>query len=173
MKKYFVFLSAYRWPVFIFGFLAMSIVANGVLVYVATRPDVPRPIKDYYSRSLSWDAQRAQLAASRQLGWTVDIKVPAGRQFAVSARRPVDVVVRDRQGQPVTGLQGRIFAMRPANTSLNGFSPLTELPHAPGSYRSLARLGAPGLWQLSIDARRGETAFVHTRRVSVDGVTQP
>ena len=172
MKRYITFLSANRWPVFIIGFLMMSIVANGILVYVATRPDVPRPIKDYYSRALSWDADRAQLAASRQLGWTVEIKVPAGQQFALSGRRPVDVTVRDRDGQPVTGLEGRLMAMRPANTNLNGFSSLTELPHAPGSYRTLARLEAPGLWQLSIDARRGETPFVYTTRVSVDGIVR-
>ena len=170
MKRYIQFLSANRWPVFIVGFLLMSITANAILVYVATRPDVPRPIKDYYKRSLSWDADRAELAASRQLGWSVKIKVPEGQQFALSARRPVDVVVRDRQGKPVTGLQGRLFAMRPADTTLNGFSPLTELPHAPGSYRTLARLAAPGLWELSIDARQGQTPFVYKTRVSVDGV---
>ena len=172
LKKLGTFLSAYRWPALLIGFLVMSITANGILVYVATRPDVPRPIKDYYRRSLSWDADRALLAASRQLGWSVNIKVPAGQQFALSQRRPVDVVVRDRQGQPVTGLTGRLFAMRPADTSLNGFSPLTELPHRPGSYRTLARLAAPGLWELSIDARQGETPFVYTTRISVDGVVR-
>ena len=172
MKKFLAFASAYRWPMIIVGFLLMSITANGILVYVATRPDVPQPISDYYDRALTWDADRAKLAASRELGWKVDITVPAGEQYALSERRPVDVSVHDSEGKPVTGLQGRIFAMRPANTNLNGFSPLTELPHAPGRYRSLARLNAPGLWEMSIDTYQGETPFIYTARVSVDGVVK-
>jgi nitrogen fixation protein FixH len=172
MKKFFTFVSAYRWPIMIVGFLTLSITANGILVYVATRPDVPRPIVDYYQKSLSWDADKAQLAASQQLGWDVKIQVPEGKQFAVSERRPVDVTVHDRDGKPVTGLTGRLFAMRPADGNLNGFSPLTELPHDPGSYRTLARLTATGVWEMSIDARQGETPFVYKTRVNVDGAAK-
>jgi len=162
------FISAYRWPIFIVGLLLMSITAQGVLVYVATRPSAPRPIVDYYQRSLEWDADAALQAASRELGWSVNIDVPAGGQYAVSARRPVDVTVRDRTGQPVSGLEGRLVAVRPADTRLNGASELTELPHEPGRYRTLARLPAPGLWELSLDAQLGEARFVHVARVSVD-----
>lgn len=172
MKKLLALASAYRWPIFIVGFLTLSLSANGILVYVATRPGVPRPIKDYYNKSLSWDADKAQLNASRQLGWSVEIKVPAGKQFAVSERRPVDVTVRDGEGKPVTGLIGRLFAMRPADASLNGVSPLTELPHNPGSYRTLARLSAPGVWEVSLDTHQGETPFVYKTRIDVDGVSR-
>jgi len=172
MRNFFRFVSAYRWPIFIVGFLTLSVTANAILVYVATRPDVPRPIADYYEKSLAWDADKAQLAASRQLGWTVNVEIPTGKQFTVSHRRPVDVTVRDSEGKPVSGLTGRLFAMRPANARLNGFSPLTELPHNPGSYRTLARLSAPGVWEVSIDARQGETPFVYKTRVNVDGVVK-
>ena len=40
--------SAYRWPIFIGLLLAMPIVASAVIVWVATRPDAPRPIDGYY-----------------------------------------------------------------------------------------------------------------------------
>ncbi len=166
-------LSAHRWPALVFGLLALSVTANGVLVYVATRPDAPLPIEDFYRRSQRWDAEQAEQAASRQLGWTVRFSVPGGPPYTLLERRPVDVVVRDRQGRPVTGLHGRLLALRPADTSLNGASPLTELPHAPGSYRSLARLPVPGLWQLSLDAHRDQTPFTYSARVRVDGEARP
>ena len=172
MKKFLIFLWVYRWPTFVIGFLVMSLTANGILVYVATRPGVPVPIADYYEKSLAWEADQAKLAASRQLGWTVKIQVPKGKQFALTDRRPVDVTVRDKQGKPVTGLTGRLFAMRPADTRLNGFSKLTELPYDPGSYRSLARMPAPGLWEVSIDARREGTPFQYKTRVTVDGAAR-
>ncbi len=161
------FISAYRWPIFILGLLGMSFTAQGILVVVATRPDTPPPIADYYERALAWDADSAVLAASRRLGWRVEIDVPAGKQFAVASRRPVDIVIHDRENQPVSGLRGRLIAIRPADTRLNGASDLFELPHEPGRYRTLARLSAPGLWEMSIDGHLGDTHFVHTARIDL------
>ena len=163
------FISAYRWPLIISGLLGMSILAQGILVYVATRPDAPRPIADYYERGLAWEADAAQLAASQRLGWSTTVEVPAGEQYTLTSRRPVDITVHDRDGQPVSGLSGRLVAVRPADTRLNSESQLLELPHAPGNYRSLASLPVGGVWELSLDVRRGETHFVHTERVTVDG----
>jgi len=162
------FISANRWPAFLGGILLMSITAQGVLVHVATRPSSPRPIANYYERSLNWDADAAVLAASRELGWSVAIDVPAGDQYAVTARRPVDLVVRDREGEPVAGLSGRLISQPPAE-SRKLESELTELPHDRGHYRTLAPLGKPGVWLLSIDAERGGTHFVHSQRVTVGG----
>jgi nitrogen fixation protein FixH len=166
-------ISAYRWPIILASLLLMSVSAQGVLVYVATRPDAPRPIADYYERSLEWDADLALLAASRRLGWSVHVEIPAGEEYTVTARRPVDITVQDREGQPVTELTGRLVAVRPADIRLNGKSELVELPHDPGHYRTLARLPVTGLWELSLDTHRGETRFLHTERVMVTGAETP
>lgn len=166
-------ISTYRWPFILGGLLAMSVIAQGVLVYVATRPDAPRPIKDYYERGLEWEADAAKLAASRRLGWSVSIDVPEGEAYTMAASRPVDLTVRDRDGAPVTGLTGRVLAKRPADTRLNGTSDLVELPHEPGRYRTLARLSATGVWELSLDAHQGEVAFLYTERVTVAGGETP
>ena len=161
------FISVYRWPMIIVGLLAMSIVAQGVLVFVATRPDSPPPIDNYYQRAEAWDADAAVLAASRQLGWRVEIEIPRGEQYSYTARRPVDVAVVDRAGEPVSGLAGQLIAQRPADESRNGSSELFELPHQRGHYRALAGLSVSGLWHLSVDARLGEVRFVHRQRVQV------
>ena len=162
-------LLAYRWPIYLGGLLLMSITAHAVLVYVATRADAPRPVEGFYEKSLTWDADAAVVEASRQLGWTVEIAVPAGPQFSVDAPRPVDVVVTDRDGVGVTRLVGSIVAVRPADSSLNQIGDLVELPHAPGTYRTLIQLGAPGLWELNLDAQRDALRFVHSGRVTVPG----
>lgn len=166
-------LSAYRWPLFLAGLLGMSVTAQAILVFVATRNDAPAPIANYYQQSLQWDADAAVLAQSRQLGWTVQVEVPSGKQYAVSARRPVDLILRDSASEPVTGLTGRLVAVRPADTRLNSDSPLIELPYAPGHYRTLAQLPAPGVWELHLDARQGSMRFVHAVRVHVDEELAP
>lgn len=166
-------LSANRWPILLAGFLGMSVVAQGVLVWVATRPDAPRPIEHYYEKGLSWEADEAVLAASERLGWSARVEVPQGEEYALTLVRPVDVSIRDRDGAPVSALSGRLVAVRPADTRLNGESELVELPYAPGSYRTLAHLPAAGVWELNLDLRRGDEHYVHTERVEVLGDRAP
>ncbi len=155
----------YRWPFYLGGLLVMSVVAQGILVFVATRPDAPRPLPDYYQKSLAWDLDAAVLDASRQLGWAVQVLLPAGVPHEAGMPRPVDVVVVDRDGVGVRGLVGQLQAVRPADGRLNNLGPLTEIPHLPGTYRALLRLDQAGLWEVRVDARLGTQRFVHSQRV--------
>jgi nitrogen fixation protein FixH len=162
-------LSEYRWPIFLGGLLAMSVGASGVLVWVATRPDSPRPITGFYEAARAWDVDQAVAEASRQLGWTVQYELPSDVPHYRGMPRPVDVRVADRDGKPVSGLAGKLFAVRPADTRLNQSGDLTELPQQPGSYRTLVLLDEPGAWELRIDARQRALRFVHTARMTVPG----
>jgi hypothetical protein len=160
-------LSEYRWPIYLGGLLTMSIVACGVLVWVATRPDAPRPIHGYYEAARDWDADEGIAAASRELGWSVRFELPAGIPHFPGMPRPVDVRVADRHGRAVSGLAGHLFAIRPADTRFNQSGELVELPQEPGSYRTLVRLDEPGGWELRLDVRQGELRFVHAARFAL------
>jgi nitrogen fixation protein FixH len=160
-------IADYRWPIYLGGLLAMSVVACGVLVWVATRPNSPRPISGYYEAARAWDVGEAVEDASRQLGWSVHYELPSDVPHYRGMPRPVDVQVADRDGRPVSGLAGRLFAIRPSDTRLNQTGELTELPQRTGSYRTLVRLDEPGAWELRIDARQQALRFVHAARVSV------
>lgn len=165
--KFFRLVSEYRWPIYLGSLLAMSVIACGVLVWVATRPDSPRPIKGYYEAAQAWDADEAVEAASRQLGWTVRYELPAGVPHFAGMPRPVDVRVADRDGKPVSGLAGRLFAIRPSDARLNQTGDLTEMPQEAGTYRTLVILDAPGIWELRIDAMQQALRFVHAARLTV------
>ena len=159
--------SEYRWPIYLGSLLGMSVVACGILVWVATRPDAPRPIKGYYEAARAWDADEAVEEASRQLGWTVRYELPSGVPHFEGMPRPVDVRVTDRNGKPVSGLAGHLFAIRPSDTRLNQTGELVGMPHEAGSYRTLVRLDKPGTWELRIDARQEALRFVHAARLAV------
>jgi nitrogen fixation protein FixH len=160
-------ISEYRWPIYLGSLLAMSVAACGVLVWVATRPDSPRPIEGYYESARKWDADAAVEAASRDLGWTVRYELPSGIPHFTGMPRPVDVRVAGRDGRPVSGLAGRLFAVRPSDTRLDQTGELVEMPQEAGSYRTLVRLDEPGTWELRIDARQDALRFVHTARLTV------
>jgi hypothetical protein len=159
--------SEYRWPIYLGGLLAMSIVACGTLVWVATRPDSPRPIKGYYEAARAWDADEAIEAASRQLGWTVRYELPSDIPHYPGMPRPVDVFVVDRDGKPVSGLEGKLIAIRSSDARLNQAGALTELPQQAGSYRTLVVLDEPGAWELRVDARQHALRFVHAAGFNV------
>ena len=165
--KFFRLVSEYRWPIYLGSLLAMSVVASGVIVWVATRPDTPRPIKGYYEAAQAWDAGEAIEAASRQLGWSVRYELPADVPHFAGMPRPVDVRVADRDGKPVAGLAGRLFAIRPSDTRLNQAGELVALPQEAGRYRTLVRIDAPGAWELRIDVRQQALRFVHAARLTV------
>ena len=165
--KLFRLISEYRWPIYVASLLSMSVIACGVLVWFATRPDAPRPIKGYYEAARTWDADEAVEDASRQLGWTVRYELPAGVPHFPGMPRPVDVRVADREGKAVSGLSGRLFAIRPSDTRLNQTGDLVELPQEAGSYRTLVRLDAAGTWELRIDTKRDSLRFVHAARLNV------
>jgi len=165
--KVFRLLSEYRWPIYLGGLLAMSVVASGVIVWVATRPDTPRPMKGYYEAARAWDADEAVERASRQLGWSVRYELPADVPHFAGMPRPVDVHVADRDGRPVSGLSGSLFAIRPSDTRLNQSGALTALPQTPGTYRTLVRIDEPGAWELRIDVRQEALRFVHAAGLSV------
>ncbi len=165
--RLFRLMSEYRWPIYLGSLLAMSVAAYGVIVWVATRPDTPRPIKGYYEAAKAWDADEAVEQASRQLGWTVNYELPSDVPHFPGMPRPVDVRVADRDGGPVSGLAGRLFAIRPSDTRLNQSGELVALPYPAGSYRTLVRIDAPGAWELRIDVRQAALRFVHAARLTV------
>jgi hypothetical protein len=165
--KFWRVVSEYRWPIYLGCLLAMPIVASAVIVWVATRPDSPRPIRGYYEAARNWDADEAVEQASRQLGWTVRYELPPGVPHYPGMPRPVDVHVADRDGQPVSGLAGHLFAIRPSDTRLNQSGALVEMPQQAGSYRTLVLVDEPGAWEFRIDARQQALRFVHAARLTV------
>jgi nitrogen fixation protein FixH len=159
--------SENRWPLYLGGLLGMAIAAYAVLIYVATRPDAPRPIPRYYEASQRWDVDEAVAEASRQLGWSVTYEIPTGVPHVAGMPRPVDVRVADREGRGVAGLSGRLLAVRPADQRSSQSAPLVELPQEPGRYRALAVVDPPGTWELRLDTQQGAVRFVHSARVHV------
>jgi hypothetical protein len=160
-------LSEYRWPIFVGGLLSMSVVASGVIVWVATRPDAPRPMPGYFEAALAWDVTEAEKDASQQLGWTVRYELPTDVPHMPGMPRPVDVTVADRTGAPVADLTGRLFAIRPSDTRLNQTGALSAIPNQLGRYRTLVRLDESGEWEMRLDATQQSLRFVHAARMQV------
>ena len=164
--------SEYRWPIYLGALLAMSVISSGVLVWVATRPDSPRPIKGYYEAARAWDADEAVEDASRQLGWTRPLRVAVGhpplRGHAAAGGRPR----RRPRWNPVSGL-----ARPPVRHAAVGHAPQPERRSSSRSRSARAATGpsssstsqAPG--NCGSTRRRTALRFVHAARVDGRGRT--
>lgn len=160
-------LSNYRWPIYIAAHLVMSVTACAVLVWFATRPDAPRPIPGYYEAAETWDVAAAAEAASRQLGWSVELQLPTDIPYVLGMPRPLDITVVDRGGRPVSGLVGHILATHQTDDGRAQRGELVELPQHPGSYRCLVHLDHAGAWNVRLEARQQTLRFVQDGRLSV------
>ena len=161
------FVSDYRWPMILSSLIILSITAQGMIVLFATSSEAPMPEKDFYEKSLKWDEVSALTESSKKLGWSVEYSLPEGNQFLPGMARPLDICVKDDAGKPVSGLVGKMFAVRPSETRLNTSGILTELSHKPGNYRTLITFGAYGLWEMALDANYGKQRFVNRTRIDV------
>jgi nitrogen fixation protein FixH len=167
MRRLLRFAFENRWPLYLSGLLGMAIAAYAILIYVATRPDAPRPIPRYYEAAERWDTDEATVEASRQLGWSVRYEIPEGVPHVAGTPRPVDVRVADREGKGVPGLAGRLFVVRPSDQRTSQSAPLVGLPQEPGRYRALVVVDQPGTWEFRVDAKQHALRFVHAARVDV------
>lgn len=148
------------WPAFIVALLLIGVGSAFQALFAARSDGGARVVDDYGASAQEMETRTAALAASAALGWSADVAL--GECDADGCT--VEVSVTDGAGAPVEGLGGTISARRPHDAAPLAETALDEA--APGVYRQRLAL-APALWDLSIDATRGDDRFLTTVRREV------
>ena len=153
------------WPAALVAVLAVTVLANVAILRVASDPDAAAIEPDAYAKAVAWDSTAAARDASRALGWEATARlVPAGDRVRVV------VTLTDRDGLPVVGARVRVEAIH------NGLArrESADLPAVAtgaaadaGAYAALLPLSRPGLWELRVDAVRGDGRFVTSLRAEL------
>ncbi len=150
------------WPLFIVALLLMS-VAMSVRAVVASRSDGgAEPVPDYYAQAAGYDAQARAQATSERLGWRAEV-VPGTVER--SGLRALTLRLTDADGQPVADLAGEVLLGRPSRIDTLATVPFGA--EGSGHYRALVPMPQPGLWDVTVRARRGDARFSQTIRVEV------
>lgn len=144
MKKFKLFPGA------IFALIGLNFVIVAVTVTLATGDPSVSAEPDYYAKAVAWDESVHAREASRKLGWTADITVPAPGQVAIA--------LTDSGRSPVAGAAVTIEAFPNIRSSQR--QALTAVEAAPGRYVAAFDCTHTGLWQFRIQATRGESRFL-------------
>lgn len=133
------------WYPYIFvGMFAVIITVNGILFYFATSTFSGLGVTDAYEKGLHYNETLAQAKAQAELGWSVT---------AQAERDRLNVVVLDKAGQPIDGLEIVGFIDRPVTQGM--LRDVVLANEGQGRYSAPLDITALGQWELQLDARRG------------------
>lgn len=131
-----------------------SLTGASLLVYYAHSDPSFAVEANYYDRAVHWDEAAAQERMNAEMGWVVELAVPAG----VGAEPgQLCLALTDQEGDAIEGAQVRVEAFHNARASDR--TALALEPAERGRYSSPIEIGRAGLWEFRVTASRGDEVF--------------
>lgn len=151
------------WPVSIAGVLALTVVANGFLLYEATKPGTEAVEPDYYRKAVNWDSAMAQARRNVVLAWRVEGRLDSAGRLTLS--------LTDAAGRP----------LEDAHVAVEGFAlaQAARLYHATldldpdGRYEGTVPSPQRGLHEVRVTVTRGADRFTAVLRGAPGGRLVP
>ena len=158
--------SGWRNP-WMLGLLALISVVLLVNITFITLAFVTSPglvTEDYYEKGQDHEENvRKRIAARSQLGWSYNFDFPQNPLLNRSETYRVNFV--DKAGLPLSKAMVTLKAYRPSDASADFNINMAET--IPGVYEAAVSYPLKGIWEITIDVKRGEDVYDFTRRASV------
>ena len=140
----------------LFAFFGITFAVNGVFIYfaVSTFPGVE--VASSYKAGQEFEGEIAAGRAQTERGWVVDAAVkPVGDDASV------EIHFRDKSGADLHGLDVRVRLIHAVDPNHDHSATLPEV--ASGTYRTELKGVKAGMWNLTIEAYRGEERLFMSR----------
>lgn len=147
--------------IFVGGFL-LVILVNGTLIWFAVDTFTGIATEKHYEKGLAYNQALEAAEAQAALGWSAETAFESSGPGA--GRLVLDL--RDSAGRGVAGARVSALFRRPTTDKEDRSAALTEF--APGRYAATVELGAPGNWELRLEAHLGEARYQLARRLRID-----
>jgi nitrogen fixation protein FixH len=143
------------------GFFGVMLLANFIMAREAVKTFSGLDTNNPYDSGLAYNQDIAAAKTQEALGWSVELmRTPDGPATQLTA------TVRDKAGQPVTGLDVSMHFLHPAASKFDRYAAAGAI--AEGVYAGAAEL-APGRWELEIDFNRnGERQFRSRNQLTIE-----
>jgi nitrogen fixation protein FixH len=142
------------WPLGVVAVLAVTVLANVAVLWLARDRDAAVVEPDYYRRAVGYDSTLAARDRSAALGWRAEVEL--GVPGADGGAR-VRVRLLGRDGAPLDSARVTVGAVHNLDAA---HVVRAELPaEGGGRYAAVVPLGRPGWWELDLEAVRGADRY--------------
>lgn len=152
------------WVSVVVGLLGMQVAIGIAAVVLAVGDPSVAIVPNYHQKALDWDTTQRARQLTHKLGWTISPLV--GDVFPESQTRLVRIEVRDRVGNPVSGLNLSAKLYHHARGAVIYDLPMVETDS--GFYEARTRLVAAGMWQLQLQLEGDHGIASESRELIVD-----
>ncbi len=150
------------WILAVPALLLPVVVMNVVMLIKSTGSSAVAVEPDYYEKAIHWDERVELEAASRALGWQLELELQPGED----APR-LQAVLRDSSKSLVIDAEVEVEAF---HNALSDRRKTLRLAFDDSLYHADFPGNRPGLWEFRLQARRGEELFTATRRLDLGPV---
>lgn len=147
------------WPIAMGGVLALTVAANGLLLFQATRNGGMPIERDYYRKAVAWDSAMAQSVTNGALGWRIGATLDSAGSLSIE--------LVDRAGNPVSGATVSVEGFAVAFVDGEFVAALTS--DGGRRYGALVTLKHRGLHELRVRISRGGDRFTAVLRGTPGG----
>ena len=151
------------WVLGLLAFLATFLTANGIFIYLAFSSPPNLVVEDFYERGEAYEQTQKRIEQEKALGWTGLILAPT--KTRVNQVQGYEVLL---QGQNSVGLDLDsvvIHAYRPSDARADFSVEMTK--KQAGVYTADISFNLPGIWDLIVEAKLGDQAFLTTKRITI------
>lgn len=151
------------WVLGLLAFLMTFLTANGIFIYLAFSSPPNLVVEDFYERGEAYEQTQKRIEQEKALGWTGLILAPT--KTRVNQVQGYEVLL---QGQNSVGLDLDsvvIHAYRPSDARADFSVEMTK--KQAGVYIADISFNLPGIWDLIVEAKLGEQAFLTTKRITI------
>ena len=147
------------YPYIFLAFFVVVVSVNGTMAFFATSTFSGLSTTDAYEKGLAYNRNIAEAKAQAQLGWNVEVAALPG---AEAKQAQLSVIIHDRAGHPLDGLEVRGTLSRP---TVHGYDrPVVLNAQGNGRYADNVTLPLVGEWDLEIVAIGKDASYQTQRR---------
>lgn len=144
--------------------VAVFLLVNFIFVIFAVTTNPGLVTEDFYEQGREYEKNAIKLHAARNaLQWETRLEIP--EHILPNTAGVYRFSAVDKRGLPIKDAAVELQAYRPSDASADFVTPLVQI--AGGLYQSRVSFSLPGVWDITVKARHGESEFQQTHRISV------
>ncbi|MBL4638561.1 MAG: FixH family protein [Proteobacteria bacterium] len=151
------------WVLGLLAFLVTFLTANGIFIYLAFKSPPNLVVEDFYERGEAYEQTQKRIEQEKSLGWTGLILAPTKTRVNQSQNYEILLQGKNSVGLDLDSVV--IHAYRPSDARADFSVEMTK--KQAGVYTADISFNLPGIWDLIVEAKLGDQAFLTTKRITI------